>query len=180
MREYLPLIRKSLTLQIQNINMNIFDRIQKQLESEAYTFERVDFERPWGGFFVLNEEHKEKFINEYFGGVTTTNIDLSMKLSPKVLVVAPNKRLSWQYHHRRSELWQVTEGTVGVIKSDTDEEQEMKTYTVGDRIQLAMGERHRLVGLEDYGIVAEIWIHEDSTNPSDEDDIVRLQDDFGR
>ena len=42
------------------------------------------------------------------------------------------------------------------------------------------GERHRLIGLEGWGIVAEIWQHTDPENPSDEDDIVRLQDDFGR
>jgi mannose-6-phosphate isomerase len=36
------------------------------------------------------------------------------------------------------------------------------------------------VGLEDYAVVAEIWQHSDADNPSDENDIVRLQDDFGR
>ena len=47
-------------------------------------------------------------------------------------------------------------------------------------IILQQGERHRLVGLSDYAVIAEIWQHTDATNPSDEDDIVRLQDDFGR
>jgi mannose-6-phosphate isomerase len=42
------------------------------------------------------------------------------------------------------------------------------------------GERHRLIGLDSWRIVAEIWQHTDLENPSDEDDIVRLQDDFGR
>ncbi len=36
------------------------------------------------------------------------------------------------------------------------------------------------MGLDTFGIVAEIWQHTDPTNPSEEDDIVRLQDDFGR
>jgi hypothetical protein len=40
--------------------------------------------------------------------------------------------------------------------------------------------RHRLVGLGDWGVLAEIWQHTDLQNPSDEEDIVRLQDDYGR
>jgi hypothetical protein len=45
---------------------------------------------------------------------------------------------------------------------------------------LPIGQRHRLIGLDQWGVVAEIWQHTDSENPSDESDIVRLQDDFGR
>ena len=96
-----------------------------------------------------------------------------MKLSPKMLMVAPGKRLSWQYHHRRSEIWQVVEGEVGVVISDTDNETPMGHYVVGDQILLATGDRHRLVGLEDWGVVAEIWVHTDKQHPSDEDDIVK-------
>jgi hypothetical protein len=51
---------------------------------------------------------------------------------------------------------------------------------VNEIITLQQGERHRLIGLDSWGIVAEIWKHTDYNNPSDEDDIVRLQDDFGR
>lgn len=160
--------------------MEIFKRIEKSLIQQGYTFERTDFNRPWGGFFVLNECHKQQFIDQFLRGKLNAKVNVEMKLSPKVLVVAPNQRLSWQYHHRRSELWQIIEGAVGVIKSLTDHENKMVTYTSGDRIEISMGERHRLIGLDDYGIVAEIWIHEDPNNPSDEDDIVRLQDDFGR
>ena len=47
-------------------------------------------------------------------------------------------------------------------------------------IELQKEERHRLIGLSDFGIVAEIWIHTDPANPSDENDIVRLQDDYAR
>lgn len=45
---------------------------------------------------------------------------------------------------------------------------------------LGQNERHRLVGLNDWGMVAEIWQHIDANNPSDENDIIRVQDDFGR
>jgi mannose-6-phosphate isomerase len=47
-------------------------------------------------------------------------------------------------------------------------------------LTLFKGERHRLLGLNEWGIIAEIWQHTDATDPSDEDDIVRLQDDYGR
>ena len=52
--------------------------------------------------------------------------------------------------------------------------------SIGEVIVLQKGERHRLIGHESYGIVTEIWQHTDSEHPSAEDDIVRLQDDFGR
>ena len=48
------------------------------------------------------------------------------KLSPKISIVKPNARLSWQYHNRRAEIWQVYKGTAGIIRSDSDEENEMK------------------------------------------------------
>jgi hypothetical protein len=47
-------------------------------------------------------------------------------------------------------------------------------------VNLKQGERHRLVGLNDWGIVAEIWMHTDPNLPSDEEDIVRINDEFGR
>jgi hypothetical protein len=49
----------------------------------------------------------------------------------------------------------------------------------GDQIKLSQVERYRLVGLADYAVVAEIWQHTHE-NPSDEDDIILLQDDFNR
>lgn len=101
------------------------------------------------------------------------------KLSPKILIVKPEARLSWQYHHRRAEIWQVFRGTVGIIRSNDDEESDLVQYAEGAQVKLAQGERHRLIGLSDYGIVAEIWQHT-SEVPSDESDIVRVQDDFDR
>jgi mannose-6-phosphate isomerase len=66
------------------------------------------------------------------------------------------------------------------VTSDTDEEHELQILNPGDVIRLNQGERHRLVGLDEWGVLAEIWQHTDANNPSDEDDIVRVQDDFGR
>ena len=56
----------------------------------------------------------------------------------------------------------------------------MKQYNEGDQIILKQGERHRLIGLNETSVVAEIWQHTDANLPSDEDYIIRVQDDFGR
>lgn len=159
---------------------DLFDKIEKKLLAEGFEIANTDQNRPWGGFFVINEEQAQKFADQYFEGLDVQDLKISGKLSPKILVVAPNKRLSWQYHHRRAEIWRVTEGEVGVVTSTNDEEAQLQRLKVGDSIRLAQGERHRLIGLEDYGVVAEIWQHTESGNPSDEDDIIRVQDDFGR
>ena len=101
-------------------------------------------------------------------------------MSPKILIAAPNKRLTWQNHHRRAEIWHVILGQAGIVRSNTDSENELELLNFGARVTLLQGERHRLVDLEDYAVVTEILQHTDADNPSDENDIVRLKDDFGR
>ncbi len=158
----------------------IFDKIQKDLEANSFEIVAKDHNRPWGGFFVISEEQAQKFANNYFEGLDVSSLKISGKLSPKILVVSPGKRLSWQYHHRRAEIWRVISGQTGVKRSISDEEGSIDVLNVGDTITLKQGERHRLIGLDDYAVIAEIWQHTDVNNPSDEDDIVRVQDDFGR
>ena len=161
-------------------SQSIFQQTRKEIEANNLTIIDHDHERPWGGFFVIDEAQAAHFADLYFDDVPTNELHLTGKLSPKILVVEPEKRLSWQYHHRRAEIWKVLEGPVGVITSDTDEEGPLETYESGDVITLRQGGRHRLVGLDNWGVLAEIWQHTDPKNPSDEEDIVRLQDDFGR
>ncbi len=140
-----------------------------------------DFSRPWGGFFVLEESLADRFIQLYFPHLKKEDLTISGKLSPKILIVAPGQRLSWQYHHRRAEIWKLAAGVAGVVTSETDVEGPLHKFVVGEIIQLKQGQRHRLVGLpEGWGMIAEIWRHTDAKNPSDESDIVRVQDDFGR
>ena len=158
----------------------LFQQVAETLKQQGFTIAKEDPTRPWGGFFVIDEDQAQQFADTYFNGLSVDNLRISGKLSPKVLLVAPHQRLSWQYHHRSAEIWQVVQGPVGVATSDTDEQGEIKSYQVGERIVLKQGERHRLVGLKDWGVLAEIWQHTDAANPSDEDDIVRVQDDFGR
>ena len=136
--------------------------------------------RPWGGFFVIDELQASKFIEIYFPVLDKSDVKAKNRISPKVLIVEAGKRLSWQYHYRRSEIWKVIGGTVGIVRSNTDEENSPETFGTGDIIKLAQGERHRLVGLNNWGIIAEIWQHTNKEWPSDEEDIVRVSDDFGR
>ncbi|RSK29616.1 cupin domain-containing protein [Hymenobacter metallilatus] len=158
----------------------LFFYTEQHLQQQGFRIERKDEERPWGGFFVLDETQAQQFADMYFNGLEVDNLRISGKLSPKILLVAPHQRLSWQYHHRRAEIWRVVSGTVGVVTSPTNEEGPLKTYGPGEQITLQQGERHRLIGLDDWGQIAEIWQHTDAAQPSDEDDIVRVQDDFGR
>jgi len=158
----------------------IFEHITEYLLHQDLKINKQDNTRPWGGFFVIEENEAEKFINLYFPDFTKEELNISGKLSPKILIVAPEKRLSWQYHHRRAEIWKLIGGKAAVVTSDTDEEKETQYLKIGDIIQLKAGERHRLIGLDGWGIIAEIWRHTDAKNPSDEEDIIRVQDDFGR
>ncbi|SFG15635.1 cupin domain-containing protein [Pontibacter chinhatensis] len=158
----------------------LFAELEQELQAKGFNIDKQDRTRPWGGFFVIDESQAQCFADTYFNGISVDDLKISGKLSPKILVVAPEKRLSWQYHHRRAEIWRVVKGTVGVVTSDTDEEGAQKVLNPGDQIKLQQGERHRLVGLQDWGVLAEIWQHTDAAQPSDEEDIVRVQDDFGR
>jgi mannose-6-phosphate isomerase len=158
----------------------IISSVEQELLSENIRIASTDFTRPWGGFFVLDENDAEKFIALYFPTYTREKLMLGNKLSPKILLVGPQQRLSWQYHNRRAEMWRVVQGEIAVVMSETDEQTELNEFEPGDVIILKKGQRHRLVGLDQWGIVAEIWQHTDPSNPSDEEDIIRLQDDFGR
>ena len=160
--------------------MNYFNKTEELIKSLGFRVVSKDFERPWGGFLVIDEDQAQDFSNQFFKGINVEDLKISGKLSPKILIVKPESRLSWQYHKRRAEIWRVYKGEVGVIRSEDDIQNEMKVYSEGDQITLKQGERHRLIGLDNYGVVAEIWQHTDKNNPSDEEDIVRVQDDFGR
>ena len=159
---------------------NQFIKVKKHIESFGYKIMDYDFERPWGGFLVINEAQSQKFANQFFDGIPIDSLKIGGKLSPKILIVNPKARLSWQYHHRRAEIWRVYRGTVGIIRSNDNDQKPILTLNEGDQVRLNQGERHRLIGLQKQAIVAEIWQHTDPNNPSNEEDIVRLQDDFGR
>ena len=160
--------------------MNYLIEIEQKIKSFGFEITSKDFQRPWGGFLVISEEQSQEFANQFFDGINVENIKIGGKLSPKILVVKPNSKLSWQYHHRRAEIWKVFKGEVGVSRSFDDNQKPLIKLIPGDQIRLKKRERHRLIGLSDFAVIAEIWQHTDPNNPSDENDIVRLSDDYGR
>ena len=161
------------------MSSKFYKNIEDELTNLGFQITDSNLEKPWGAYFCIDEQQTQKFSNKFFNGMDIDSLKIENKLSPKILIVKPNMRLSWQYHNRRAEIWQVYKGKVGVIQSDTDTEKDLKNYMPADQIRLRQGERHRLVGLADYGVVAEIWQHTDEI-PSNENDIFRIQDDFNR
>jgi mannose-6-phosphate isomerase-like protein (cupin superfamily) len=158
----------------------IFLKAKNLLSGLGFRVVQEDNSRPWGGFLVIDEDQAPEFASLFFPEEQLETLKISDKLSPKILLIAPGKRLSWQYHFRRAEIWKCIDGAAGVITSDTDEEKHQVILRKGDKVKLKQGERHRLIGLKSWGVIAEIWQHTDANHPSDEEDIVRLQDDFGR
>ena len=160
-------------------NIGIYSKIKEEIDTLGFKVKDFDFDRPWGGFLVIDEKQISLFMSTFFNDI---NINLSndTRLSPKILIVDPNSRLSWQYHFRRKEIWKIYRGPVGVIRSKNDIENPMDIHKMGDVITFDTQERHRLIGLDNIGVLAEIWQHIDIDNPSDENDIVRLKDDYNR
>ena len=107
--------------------------------------------KPWGNYRVL---HKEE-------GIQVKRIELK-----------PGCRLSLQKHARRSEKWTVISGA-GVATSGIHETPVHK----GSFIDVPVGEVHRM---HNTGPDPLVFIEIQFGNYLGEDDIVRLQDDFGR
>src|SRR5215471_14559928 len=108
-------------------------------------------QRPWGSFTVLDEGANFKV---------------------KRIEVLPGKRLSYQKHSQRAEHWVVVQGTARVTLDDR--EIEVKS---GQAIDIAIGSAHRVENADDELLV---FIEVQRGAYLGEDDIVRLQDDFGR
>lgn len=159
------------------------EEICEVLHNDGYTVVELNDTKPWGAYFRIDSDEADRFIEQYFPGLSPLEARLGSEdaeLSPKILLVTPGHRLSWQYHDRRAELWRfLTEGAYN--KSMDDESGEPIIANVDDVVQFGKGERHRLIASNnDYTVVAEIWQHTDNKKLSDESDIVRLQDDYNR
>lgn len=107
--------------------------------------------RPWGSYTVLEEAPTFKV---------------------KRIEVLPGKRLSYQKHSQRAEHWFVVQGTAKVTLDDNE-----ITVRAGESIDIAVGTAHRV---ENPGNEDLIFIEVQRGNYLGEDDIVRLQDDYGR
>ena len=108
-------------------------------------------ERPWGRFYIIHDEDSYKL---------------------KRIEVESGKRLSYQYHHKRSEAWTIVEGE-GLITIDGIS----KVYKSGDTILIKKLQRHRI---ENQGKIKLIFIEVQTGSYFGEDDIVRLEDDYNR
>tara|TARA_Y100000022_G_C13259457_1_gene381836 strand:+ start:3609 stop:3959 length:351 start_codon:yes stop_codon:yes gene_type:complete len=108
-------------------------------------------ERPWGRFYIIHE-------------------DSSYKL--KRIEVDPGGRLSYQYHHKRSEAWTITEGA-GLITLNGEE----KEYVKGETIVIPKGVKHRIENNRKEKVV---FIEVQTGTYFGEDDIVRIEDDYDR
>jgi mannose-6-phosphate isomerase len=108
-------------------------------------------ERPWGNYTVLADTDHYKV---------------------KQIVVRPGKRLSYQQHARRSEHWFVVGGE-GVVVLDGAR----LTVRAGQAIDVPRGSAHRM---ENDGGTDLTFIEVQHGDYFGEDDIVRLEDDFGR
>ncbi|HEY5250727.1 MAG TPA: phosphomannose isomerase type II C-terminal cupin domain [Acidimicrobiales bacterium] len=107
--------------------------------------------RPWGRYTVLDDAEGHKV---------------------KRIVVRPGKRLSYQRHARRSEHWFVVQGHGRVVVDGCS-----SALTVGMALDIPVSAAHRIenVGTDDL-----VFIEVQHGDYFGEDDIVRLEDDFGR
>lgn len=160
----------------------VFEQVESYLGELSLKIASVDDQRPWGGFFVIDKESEGDFIDTYFPELDKDEIyKYGRELRPKILLVKPGQKLSWQYHNRRAELWKAVIGPVGVMVSEDDTQPEVaNTLQTDEIVEHGNQVRHRLIGSNKWGVVAEIWQHTDPTNPSDEADIIRLEDTYGR
>lgn len=159
-----------------------FDQVMSYVKAEivqrGLSVLEMNLDKPWGGYIRLQDTDARQFAAAYFPGRQFATF---ANLSPKFLMINPHARLSWQYHLRRNALWRVLSGPVA-IKTSTDNFQpaEPTVLTRGQAVDFAAGVRHRLIGTDSYGIVTEIWQHIDPKHPSDEADLIRVEDDYGR
>jgi mannose-6-phosphate isomerase-like protein (cupin superfamily) len=119
-------------------------------ENESDNSSRFD-QRPWGTFTVLDEADGFKV---------------------KRIEVLPGKRLSYQKHAQRAEHWMVVRGSALVTLDDRE-----VVVEAGKAIDIAVGAAHRV---ENRGRETLVFIEVQRGGYLGEDDIVRLQDDFGR
>ena len=122
--------------------MDYLHKIENKIKEIGFDVISKDFERPWGGFLVIKENQAQEFSDKFFEGINVQSLKIVGKLSPKILIVKPHSKLSWQYHHRRAEIWRVYKGKVGVSRSMNDKQNPKIILNEKDQIKLKQGERH--------------------------------------
>ncbi len=107
--------------------------------------------RPWGSFTILEETESYK----------TKRIDVN-----------PGKRLSYQSHEKRDELWIIVAGSAKITLDDKDH-----FLKYGENIVIKTKQKHRI---ENVGDEICSFIEVQTGTYFGEDDIVRYEDDFKR
>ncbi len=110
-----------------------------------------DSVRPWGRFLVIDNNKKYKI---------------------KRIEVNPGARLSYQYHHKRSESWTIIEGQA-IVTIDGVE----KKISEGESVKINQKAKHRIKNIGDSILV---FIEVQTGTYFGEDDIVRVEDDYNR
>lgn len=108
-------------------------------------------ERPWGSYEVLEDAPSHKV---------------------KRIEVRPQQRLSYQRHQHRAEHWFVVSGAARVTIDGTDH-----SIGAGSAIDIPRGAAHRIANT---GQAPLVFIEVQHGDYFGEDDIERLEDDFGR
>ncbi|TIC79450.1 phosphomannose isomerase type II C-terminal cupin domain [Nocardioides sp. GY 10127] len=107
--------------------------------------------RPWGTWHVLDEGDGFKI---------------------KRIEVNPGQRLSYQTHEHRAEVWTIAKGTCTAIVDG-----EEVIVRAGESITVDVQQPHRITNMHDEKLVV---IETQLGSYLGEDDICRLQDDYGR
>jgi len=127
------------------------------------------------GFFVVKWPAKEQtpvreFDRRPWG--TYTVLEEAPTFKVKRIEVLPGKRLSYQKHAQRAEHWVVVAGTAKVTLDGRE-----ITVRTGEAIDIPVGTAHRV---ENPATDDLVFIEVQRGTYLGEDDIVRLEDDFGR
>jgi mannose-6-phosphate isomerase len=107
--------------------------------------------RPWGGFLVLEDHSTHKV---------------------KRIWVHPGQRLSYQKHFRRSEHWVIVEGRARITLDGKE-----ISLGHGESVEIPLEAAHRIENIGDTELT---FIEVQTGDYFGEDDIVRLEDDYGR
>ena len=128
------------------------DKHDRVIFATSFSGDKSYEKRPWGNFKILLDTPYTKV---------------------KRITVNPDEKLSLQYHDHRSEVWTVVMGcgTVQVGES-------IKKVEVGSVVEILTGHKHRATASEVGLTFIEVQLSK-SQNFS-EDDIVRIEDDYGR
>ena len=107
--------------------------------------------RPWGEYIVIESRRDFKI---------------------KKIDILPGQRLSYQFHKGRSETWVIIQGKARVTIDGIE-----TTHHKGDTIIIPKKAKHRIESLSKINLV---FIEIQTGDYFDEDDIIRIQDDYNR